>query len=52
MDAYSRKIVGSHLDKTMEARGSVCALEMAIWTRAKAGGTLVHHSDRGVQYCS
>lgn len=52
MDAYSRKIVGWHLDKTMEAKGSVCALEMAIQARAKAGGTLVHHSDRGVQYCS
>ena len=35
MDAYSRKIVGWHLDKTMEAKGSVCALEMALQARVK-----------------
>ena len=52
MDAYSRKIVGWHLDKTMQAQGSVHALEMALHARGKAGGALVHHSDRGVQYCS
>lgn len=52
MDAYSRKIVGWHLDKTMQAQGWVYALEMALCARGKAGGALIHHSDRGVQYCS
>ncbi len=50
-DAYSRKIVGFHLSKTLEASGSIKALQMAI----KSCGDvtkLIHHSDRGVQYCS
>jgi len=52
MDAYSRKIVGWHLDKTMEAQGSVRALDMALLARGKSDKPLIHHSDRGVQYCS
>ncbi|TDE07421.1 IS3 family transposase [Dyadobacter psychrotolerans] len=52
MDAYSRKIVGWHLDKTMEAQGSVRALDMALLSRGKSDKPLIHHSDRGVQYCS
>jgi len=52
MDAYSRKIVGWHLHKTMEAKGSVQALDMALLARGKSDKPLIHHSDRGVQYCS
>ena len=52
MDAYSRKIVGWHLDKTMEAQGCVQALEMALLSRGKTEKSLIHHSDRGVQYRS
>ena len=50
-DAYSRKIVGYHLSDNLCASGAVAALEMAIGgCRGTAG--LIHHSDRGVQYCS
>ena len=52
MDAYSRKIVGWSLQKTLEAKGSLQALDMALVQRGKCGRSLVHHSDRGVQYCS
>jgi len=52
-DAYSRKIVGYHLSQTLEADGGIEALKMALseinW-QERAG--LIHHSDRGVQYCS
>ena len=50
-DAYSRKIVGWHLSKSLEAKGAVKALKMAINTN-ELSDNLFHHSDRGVQYCS
>ncbi|QHW01093.1 IS3 family transposase [Spirosoma endbachense] len=52
MDAYSRKIVGWSFHKTLEAKGPVAALEMALKTRSQTDQSLIHHSDRGVQYCS
>lgn len=52
MDVYSRKIVGWNLNKTMEARGALQALDMALLSREKTDKPLIHHSDRGVQYCS
>ena len=51
-DAYSRKIVGWCLSETLHAAHTVKALLMAIDATGK--GTLeglIHHSDRGVQYC-
>lgn len=50
-DSYSRKIVGWHLSDSLATQGAVKALKMAINTNKLRGG-LVHHSDRGVQYCS
>jgi putative transposase len=50
-DAYSRKIVGHCLYPTLEAIGCIGALEMAIQSRNK-DCKLMHHSDRGIQYCS
>jgi len=50
-DAYSHKIVGWHLGETLEATGSLFALKMALAQRT-AKHPLIHHSDRGVQYCS
>lgn len=48
-DAYSRKIVGFCLAETLSADGCIQALKMAI---ANANGDiLIHHSDRGTQYC-
>ena len=49
-DAYSRKISGFYLSKTLEARGSVVALKMALKNYSDTKN-LIHHSDRGVQYC-
>jgi transposase InsO family protein len=51
-DAYSHKVMGFHLSHTMEARGAVAALKMAISQRIYPERELIHHSDRGVQYCS
>ena len=51
-DAYSRKIVGYQVADTMEAVESVVALKMAIKTLKLNADGLVHHSDRGSQYCS
>lgn len=53
-DAYSRKIIGYNVADTMEAIQSVAALQMALatlWGVAKPK-QLIHHSDRGIQYCS
>jgi putative transposase len=49
-DAYSRKIVGFHLSEQLTAAGPVAALEMAIQACGNTEG-LIHHSDRGSQYC-
>ncbi|MFP5040801.1 IS3 family transposase [Parasediminibacterium sp. JCM 36343] len=49
-DAYSKKIVGYHLSKSLQADGTVKALQMALGHCKDTGG-LIHHSDRGIQYC-
>jgi putative transposase len=51
LDAYSRKVVGWALDRTLAARLPIAALEHALAKRHPPPG-LVHHSDRGVQYAS
>jgi transposase InsO family protein len=52
-DAYSRKIVGFHVAETMETKESIIALQMAISALgADSHLHLIHHSDRGIQYCS
>lgn len=51
-DAYSRKIMGYELHKSLEAEGCLLALEMALANRQFPKRSLIHHSDRGVQYCS
>ncbi len=50
-DAYSRKIVGYHVADTLEAVHTVQALKMAIEGTNTTFIGLIHHSDRGVQYC-
>lgn len=50
-DAYSRKIVGYQLGQTLEAKHCIAALEKALTQRCYPQRTLIHHSDRGVQYC-
>lgn len=51
-DAYSRKIMGYSFRKDLSARGCLDALEMALKSRMYANQPLIHHSDRGSQYCS
>ena len=51
MDLFSRRIVGWSMDTSMSRKLVMDALLMAIWRR-KAGKGLIHHSDRGSQYCS
>lgn len=50
-DAYSRKITGFYLAETLEAIGCINALKMAVAGCADCS-RLIHHSDRGIQYCS
>ena len=51
LDAFSRRVIGWALGRTLEAELAVAALRMALAERCPAPG-LVHHSDRGVQYAS
>ena len=50
-DAYSRKIMGYYLGKNLLATGCIAALEMALSNRIYKDSELIHHSDRGSQYC-
>lgn len=49
-DLYSRKIVGFDISDSLSLEGSMRALTMAIKGKELSG--LIHHSDRGIQYCS
>jgi transposase InsO family protein len=51
-DAFSRKIVGYQVAENMEAIESVAALKMAMKSLKSGHTGLIHHSDRGSQYCS
>jgi transposase InsO family protein len=50
-DAYSRKIVGYHVHDSLQTEQVSQAFQMALKGR-KTSHPLVHHSDRGIQYCS
>lgn len=51
-DAYSRKIVGYALDNTMQTESMIKALQMATRQKGNPNTKTIHHSDRGLQYCS
>jgi putative transposase len=51
LDAFSRRVIGWALDRTLETALTLQALRMALGRRRPVSG-LVHHSDRGVQYAS
>ena len=51
LDAYSRRVIGWALDRTLEDELTLTALRMALARRVVQPG-LVHHSDRGSQYAS
>jgi hypothetical protein len=50
-DAYSRKIVGFHVSDNMRVDSAVIALQKAL-DQKPADAIVIHHSDRGMQYCS
>jgi len=50
-DAYSRQIMGYCFRTDMSAQGCIEALQMALHNRSYPLAVLIHHSDRGAQYC-
>jgi transposase InsO family protein len=50
-DAFSRKIVGYHLSQHLKASGCISALQKALMNARPPLSGLIHHSDRGIQYC-
>jgi putative transposase len=50
LDAFSRRVVGWAMEPHLQASLAVAALSMALAARRPAPGSLIHHSDRGVQY--
>ena len=51
-DAYSKKIVGHHVADNLNTESSLMALKNALKNKKVNLESLIHHSDRGVQYCS
>lgn len=51
-DMYSRKIMGYALADSMDTESMIQAFKMALENRKYPGRKLIHHSDRGLQYCS
>ncbi|MDO5980422.1 IS3 family transposase [Flavivirga spongiicola] len=51
-DAYSKKVVGYNISDSLSMEGSLQALNMALGNRMYKNQPLIHHSDRGLQYCS
>ena len=51
LDAYSRRVIGLALERTLQTELPLAALRMAL-TRRSPGPALVHHSDRGSVYAS
>lgn len=50
-DLYSRKILGWSLSRSLGIEGGLQALKMALSSRGSTTESLIHHSDRGIQYC-
>ena len=51
-DAYSKKIVGYNVSAHLDTENCIKALKMANANRQYRSQKLIHHSDRGIQYCS
>jgi putative transposase len=50
LDAFSRRVIGWALDCHLQASLAIAALDMALTNRRPTPGSVIHHSDRGVQY--
>lgn len=51
-DAWSRKIIGYHVHNNLQAESVMQAYRQALKQRQQKQQPLIHHSDRGIQYCS
>ena len=51
-DAYSKQIMGHTVSRDLKAESTLKALQMALKRRIYQNRELLHHSDRGLQYCS
>lgn len=51
-DAYSKQIMGFNVSKSLHAAGAISALNQSLNKREYGKEKLIHHSDRGLQYCS
>jgi putative transposase len=51
-DAYSKKIMGYYVADNLNTESSLIALQIAVKIRKDKGLSLIHHSDRGLQYCA
>jgi putative transposase len=51
-DAYSHKVMGCHIAESLESLETIQALRMALKQYERSEKELIHHSDRGAQYCS
>lgn len=51
-DAYSKKIMGYYVADNLNTESSLLALKMAVKGRKNKSLSLIHHSDRGLQYCA
>ncbi|WP_040539729.1 IS3 family transposase [Pedobacter arcticus] len=50
-DLYSKRIMGHDVSESLHATGAVCAIKHALKNRRFKDEELIHHSDRGLQYC-
>jgi putative transposase len=50
-NAYSHQVMGWALEPTLHTRGPLSTLQMAVKFKGKGKKELIHHSDRGLQYC-
>lgn len=51
-DAYSKQIMGHHVSDSLNTEGTLAAVKQALKNRKYPDKKLIHHSDRGLQYCS
>jgi putative transposase len=51
-DVYSKQVVGYQLSDNLKTINCICALKMAVSSRKYPERSLIHHSDRGFQYCN
>jgi len=51
-DAYSKQIMGYNVSDSLNTKGALSALKQALKNRKNKDEKLIHHSDRGLQYCS